>query len=213
MKKSKKIFKNSNGEKYYKLYDERGNEIGRINPLFEKKQSNWLKGVSIFLLTHDGKLVLEKRSKNTNLTPSDIDLVSGHRDEEEKGKKAAYRELKEELGIKKKKVLSLKKVKHETPLVFKGGRNFFISFYVTKLKKQIDYLDFQEAEVEDVMIVPMQEGFDLIRESKTKFPYSGNEKKFEEIFKKVELFYQKSIEAKKLITNKKLNEKNKGESR
>ena len=213
MKKSKKIFKSNNGEKYYKLYDDRGNEIGRINPLFEKKQSNWLKGVSIFLLTDDGKLVLEKRSKNTNLTPNDMDLVSGHRDEEEKGKKAAYRELKEELGIKPKKVLALKKVKHETPMVFKGGRNFFISFYVTKLKKKIDYLDFQEAEVEDVMMVPLQEGFNLIRENKTKFPYTGNEKKFEEIFEKVELFYQKSIKAKETKTHKKFNEKNKGESR
>ena len=206
MKKSKKSFKNSNGEKYYKLYDEVGNEIGRINPLFEKKQSNWLKGVSIFVLTDDGNLVLEKRSKKTQLSPSDIDLVSGHRDEEEKGKKAAYRELNEELGLKKKKFLSLKKIKHETPLVFKGGRNFFISFYVTKLKKKIDYLDFQEAEVEDVIILPMKEGFDLIRQSKTKFPYSGNEKKFEEIFEKVELFYKKSSEVKK-------DKKSKGESR
>ena len=40
----------------------------------------------------------------------------------------------------------------------------------------------------------MKEGFDLIRQGKTKFPYSGNEKKFEEIFEKVELFYKKSIE-------------------
>lgn len=197
MKKSKKAFKSNTGEKYYKLYDEKGQEIGRINPLFEKKQSNWLKGVSVFVLTDDGKLVLEKRSRNTNLTPGDIDLVSGHRDEEEKGKESAYRELREELGIKKKKVLSLKKVRHETPLVFKGGRNFFISFYVTKLKKKSKSLNFQETEVEDVVVVPLEEGFELIRQNKTKFPYTGNEKKFEEIFKKVEEFYQKSIESKK----------------
>lgn len=194
---------------YYKLYDEKGNEIGIINPLFEKKQSNWLKGVSIFVLTESGDLILEKRSKNTQLTPNDIDLVSGHRDGEEKGKEAAYRELNEELGIKKKKVLKLKKVKNETPLVFKGGRNFFISFYVTKLKKKMDYLDFQESEVQDVMIVPMQKGFDLIRNNQTKFPYTGNEKKFEEIFEKVEEYYRKNIVSK----NQKISAKNKGESR
>lgn len=196
MKKSKNLFKNIKGEKYYKIYDEKGTEIGCINPLFEKRQSNWLKGVSVFVLTDDGRLVLEKRSKNTKLTPGNIDLVSGHRDEEEKGKEAAYRELKEELGIKKKRVLSLKKIRHETPLVFKGGRNFFISFYVTKLKKGIKNMNFQETEVEDVMIVPLQEGFDLIRQNMTKFPYTGNEKKFEEIFEKVELFYRKSMEVK-----------------
>ena len=205
MKKSKKLFKSSTGEKYYKLYDEKGQEIGQIHPLFEKKQTNWLKGVSVFVLTEDGNLVLEKRSKNTNLTPSDIDLVSGHRDEEEKGKEAAYRELREELGIKRKKVLSLKKVRHETPLVFRGGRNFFISFYVTKLKSSIKNMNFQETEVEDVIILPLQEGFEWIRQNKTKFPYTANEKKFEEIFEKVEEFYKKSRKSKK--------EQKKGEAR
>lgn len=208
MKKSKKVF-DENRKKYYKLYDEKGNEIGRINPLFEKKQYNWLKGVSVFILTEEGNLVLEKRTKNTNLTPGDIDLVSGHRDGEEKGKEAAYRELKEELGIKKKKILKLKKIRKDAPLVFKGGRNFFISFYVTQLKNKKNYLHFQETEVEDIMILPIEEGFELIRKNQTKFPYEGNEKKFEEIFEKVKEYYRKSIESK----DGKLNEKNKGVSR
>ncbi len=196
MKKSKQAFYNKN-KKYYRMYNEQGKEIGWIHPIYEKTQTNYLKGVSVFLLTQDGKLVLEKRTPNTCLTPGDIDIISGHCDKHEKGKKTAYRELKEEIGIQKKKVLKLRKIKKNVPLRFKGGRNFFISFYVTQLKKRKNKFNLQEIELEEVIIVPMQEGFDLIRKGLTKFPYKGNEIVFEEIFKKVELFYQKSIEKQK----------------
>ena len=60
-----------------------------------------------------------------------------------KGKKTAYRELKEEIGVKKKKVTKPKKVKSNVPLKF-SERNFFISFYVTKLRKKVDKFNLQE---------------------------------------------------------------------
>jgi len=200
MKKSKKAFYD-NGKKYYRLYNEKGEEIGRINPIYEKTQTNFLKGITLFLLTRDGKLVLEERNKNAGLNAGDIDLISGHRDNHEEGKKTVYRETKEEIGIKKKKMTKPKKIKNNVPLEF-SGRKFFISFYATMLTKKVKHFDLQESEVEDVIIVPMQEGFDLIRKNMTKFQYTGNEAIFEEIFKKVELFYQKSLEKQ----NKKRNE-------
>lgn len=198
MKKSKKAFYN-NGKKYYRLYDENGKEIGWIDPIFEKTQTNFLKGVSLFLLTRDGYLVLEKRNKNTEITPGDIDLISGHRDNHEKGKQTVYRESKEEIGIKKKKIVKIKKVAKNVPLRFRGGRKFLISFYAGMLRKKAKKFKLQESEVEEVMIVPMQEGFDLIRKNLTKFPYTGNEEIFEEIFKKVELFYKKSLKREKKV--------------
>lgn len=200
MKKSKKAFYD-NGKKYYRLYNEKGEEIGRINPIYEKTQTNFVKVISLFLLTQDGKLVLEERNKNTELNPGDIDLISGHRDNQEKGKKTVYRETKEEVGIKKKKMAKPKKVKVNVPLKF-SERNFFVNFYVTMLKNKVKKFNLQESEVEDVMLVPMQEGFDLIRKNMTRFQYTGNEAIFEEIFKKVELFYEKSLEKQ----NKKRNE-------
>lgn len=192
MKKAKKAFYNQ-GKKYYRLYNENGKEIGWIDPIYEKTQTNYLKGASLFLITREGDLVLEKRSKNTEITPGDIDLISGHRDNHEKGKKTVYREAKEEVGVKKKKISKPKKVKGNVALEFKGSK-FFISFYASMLKKRTRHFDLQESEVEEVMVVPMQKGFDLIRKNLTKFPYTGNEEIFEEIFKKVELFYQKFLE-------------------
>lgn len=191
MKKSKKAFY-KNGEKYYRLYDESGKEIGQINAIYEKTQNHYLKGVTLFLLTKEGNLVLEKRSKNTEITPGDIDLISGHCDNHEKRKQTVYREAKEEVGMKKKKISKPQKLKGNVPLKF-SGRKFLISFYVAKMRKESMKFNLQESEVEDVMIVPMHEGFELIRKDLTKFPYTNHEAVFEEIFAKVELFYQKSL--------------------
>lgn len=202
MKKSKKAYYN-NGEKYYRLYDEKKKEIGWINPIFENTQTNYLKGVTLFLLTKEGYLVLEKRSQKTVMTPEKIDLISGHRDNHEKAKETVYREVKEEVGIQKKKITKPRKVKGNIPLKFEG-RNFFISFYVAMFRKKKIEFDLQEAEVEDIIVVPMQQGFDLIRKGLTKFPYEGNEAIFEDIFEKVELFFKKSLEKQERKDNKEL---------
>lgn len=115
-------------ENYYIIYDENKQKIGYINSKYEKTQKQWLKGVSIFVITKEGNLILEQRTKNTSITPDEIDLCSGHRDKNEKGQETAYRELKEELGIKPKRILKLKKVDKEVPLVFKGERKFLFNF-------------------------------------------------------------------------------------
>lgn len=196
MKKSKKAFYN-HGRKYYRLYNELGKEIGWIDPIYEKTQFNYLKGVTLFLLTREGDLILEKRDKNTRLTSGALDAISGHCDNHEKTKKTVYREAKEELGIKKKNITKVKKIATNVPLRFSGERNFFISFFVSELRKKNKKFKLQKKEVEDVIVMPMQEGFDLIRKNLTKFPYTGNEEIFENIFRKVELFYKKSLEKEK----------------
>lgn len=192
MKKAKKPFYN-NGKKYYRLYNEKGKEIGWIDPIYEKTQTNYLKGATLFLLTREGYLVVEKRSKNTKLTPEENDLISGHLDNHEKRKETVYRETKEEVGIKKKKISKPKKIKGNVPLKF-GKNNFLISFYVSVLRKKNNKFKSQKSEVEEVIVAPRKEVYDLIRKNLTKFPYTGNEEIFEEIFKEVDLFYQKFLE-------------------
>lgn len=184
-KPSKKITKKSEKEIYYYVYDENKNKVGKIKSDYEKFQSLWLKGISVFVLTEDGELIIEKRAKETQLTPGAIDLCSGHRDNKEKGKETPKRELKEELGIKKKKIKKIKKIKKEVPLVFGTDRKFFIQFYVAKMKGKAPK-KLQKEEVKNIIKVSLQEGFDMIRRGETKFPYKGNEEQFEEIFKQVE---------------------------
>ena len=188
LKLTEEIKPKNNKKNYYIMYNEKKQKIGKIYADYEELQNNWLKGVSIFVITEDGKLVIEKRAQDTKLTPGQIDLCSGHRDNDEKGKSSAYRELKEELGIKKRQVLKLKKIRSEVPLIFKGDRKFFIQFYAGIIKQRKSNLELQEEEVSKIEEVPLEEGFELIREGKTKFPYFGREKEFEEIFEKITEF-------------------------
>ncbi len=183
-------------ENYYIIYDENKKRIGCINAKYEKMQQQWLKGVSVFVITKNGNIILEQRTKNTSITPDEIDLCSGHRDNNEKGKETAYRELKEELGIQKKKITKLKKIKKEVPLIFKGERKFYIQFYMAILKNK--KINLQKSEVDSIIEVPLKKGFEMIRKEETKFPYAGNEEKFEKIFKKIEeQFYEKTIDREK----------------
>lgn len=198
-KKEETTKKSQNEEEiYYYVYDENKNKVGKIKSSYEKMQNLWLKGIAIFVITKDGELILEQRSDKTNLTPGAIDLCSGHRDNKEKGKKTPKRELKEELGIKKKKIKKIKKIKKEVPLVFGKDRKFFIQFYAAKINLKSPK-KLQKEEVKNIIKVPLQEGFDMIRHGKTKFPYQGNEAYFEEIFQEVEKFSKKQEDGNKKI--------------
>lgn len=178
--------------KYYKMYDKDKQYVGWINMRYEKMQNRYLKGVSTFVITRDGNVIIQLRSKNCALTPAQRDLCSGHLDEEETSDKATYRELEEELGITKKQIDVFAKNEGEIPLTFAKNRKFFIQFNtvigdfkVDETKKNI-----QKTEVDDVIAIPMQHCFELIRNGETKFPYRGREEEFEKVFKSVMQVYQ-----------------------
>ena len=85
-------------------------------------------------------------------------------------------------------------MKSEVPLVFKGNRKFFIQFYASIIEKRSGGLELQKEEVDHTEEVPLEEGFRLIREGKTKFPYEGKEEEFEEIFEAIREFCEKQKE-------------------
>lgn len=188
--------KNDNNNKiYYIVYDENGNKIGTIYPEYKKLQSQWLKVITMFVITKNGKLLVEERAK-TDLTPNKKDLVSGHIENQEKGKETAYREAKEEVGIKPKKILKIKKVKNNVPLIIEN-RKFFTKFYFAIANIDLKELKLQKEEVRSIIEVSLEEGFELIRQGETRFPYEGNEEVFEEIFEKVRKFYDKCFNKEK----------------
>lgn len=97
--------------KYYKMFDESGEYVGWINTKFEKMQNRYIKVISTFLITNDGKVIIELRSKDCNLEPNQRDLCSGHIDREEKSDETVYRESKEELEVQKNRFICCKKLK------------------------------------------------------------------------------------------------------
>ena len=184
---------------FYKTYKKRndGNKIyqNRISQKSELSQSDYLGGVSCFILDDNGNILIEKRG-NTKITAGEIDLCSGHIDNNETPTQAMIREYVEELhkgDIKEQEqarneaINNLKKL-DELDLVFKNKgneRKFFIQFYV--MKTELNKLTIQKEEISDIEWISMEKVFELIRQGKTKFPY---DKRYEKIFKQVREHYQ-----------------------
>ena len=179
---------------FYKTYnkDNRGkkNYQKRISQKSELNQSDYLGGVSCFIIDENGNILIEKRG-NTKITAGEMDLCSGHIDNNETPTQAMIREYVEELHkgnieeqeqARNEAVSNLKKL-DELDLVFKNKgneRKFFIQFYVMKTK--LNKLTIQKEEISDIEWVSMEKAFDLIRQGKTKFPY---DKRYEKIFEQV----------------------------
>ena len=184
---------------FYKTYKKRndGNKIyqNRISQKSELSQSDYLGGVSCFVLDEKGNILIEKRG-NTKITAGEIDLCSGHIDNNETPTQAMIREYVEELHkgdineqeqARNEAINNLKKL-DELDLVFKNKgneRKFFIQFYV--MKTELKKLTIQKEEISDIEWISMEKVFELIREGKTKFPY---DKRYEKIFKQVREHYQ-----------------------
>lgn len=172
----------------YKVYDEQGKFtriITKRQELEEIGNNDWLKAVSCFIVNKNGNILLEKRV-NKGINPGQLDLCSGHLNGDEVYTQAMVRELREELGIEQQESMNIIPIKeiYATLEENKIKRNFFVQFYC--LLRNKDDIDFQEEEIEDIIQLPMQEVFELIRQGKTRFPY---DERFEEIFAKVEELY------------------------
>lgn len=187
--------------KYYKVYDVNKRFIRKIQQKDELQEDNFLKGVTCFVINKKGEILIEQRAGKSKLMSGQLDLCSGHVDNEETYTQAMIREYVEELHSgdeeDRRKAMNeaigkLRTIK-ELDLNFtnKGKiRNFFIKFYAL-ITDNIN-IHMQKEEIENILWVPMEECFDLIRNGKTKFPYDI---RYEEIFEKVEKIY-KGIENK-----------------
>lgn len=182
--------------KYYKVYDCNKRFIRKIQQKDELQEGNFLNGVTCFVINKKGEILIEKRAEKSKLMSGELDLCSGHVDEEETYTQAMIREYAEELHSgsqeEKQKAINeaINKLKPitELDLKFKNKgriRNFFIKFYALMTDNTNVHL--QEEEIEEILWVPMEDCFELIRNGKTKFPYDS---RYEEIFKKVKEIYR-----------------------
>ena len=98
-KKSLNIFK-QNKRNFYKTYekgkDDKKIYKGSTTAQLELSQNLYLNGVSCFVINDENKVLIERRA-NTKLTANEIDLCSGHTDNNETPTQAMIREYVEEL--------------------------------------------------------------------------------------------------------------------
>ena len=170
----------------YKVYDRNGNFKRTVEKKHEAKLNNneWLKGVTCFVLNENGEVLIEKRV-NKGLTSGQLDLCSGHLDEDETTTQAVIRELREELGIEIEEAMNVIKLTQDgIPFEFENsGRTlrFLITAYC--LKRNSSEVTIQKEEVDSIKWIPLEKCFELIKNGKTKFP--AKHEKYEEVFQKV----------------------------
>ncbi len=134
--------------------------------------------VHIWIISSDGKILIQKRSPNKKLMPGEWAATGGAAISGESSFKAANRELFEELGISStpetlKKVLRLKR------------RNSLLDVWTINCDIPVEKLKLQKSEVSKAAWVTKQELEDMIKSGK--FHNYGKEY-FEKVFSKIDLF-------------------------
>lgn len=123
---------------FFDVVNEKDEIIGKVA---EDKQNtvnpSQLRFVNIIIISDDNKIILPKRTSNRRIFPNCYDFsVGGHVNSGENYEKAAYRELKEELGIEN---VKLKEIAYFSP--FESNSNTFQKVYLLKYNGDISNYD------------------------------------------------------------------------
>ena len=165
-------------------FDKYGNKTGTINK--GEYTDDYVKCCSCFVVDNKNRVLIEKRG-NTVLDAGKLDLCSGHIQSGEISVQGMIREIKEELGIEERECYgNIKKMGTVIIDFSKTGANFKCFTDIFLLKRNKENLSLQDEEVKGIEYYTVKEAFDLIREGKTRIPYTQDSKKFEEIFEKIE---------------------------
>ena len=128
---------------FFDIVDENDKIIGKISSQLQNTvKPSQLRFINIILINDTGKILVPKRSANRKIFPNCYDFsVGGHVNSGEDYAEAAYRELKEELGI---NAAELQEVAYFSP--FKSFSNTFQKVYILKYNKPIINYDYQGIE-------------------------------------------------------------------
>ncbi len=180
--------------KFYKTYerDRNGRKVYQGSIVSkERKEYLYLGTVSCFVIDENNNVLIERRGKKET-EPEELDLVSGHIDNNETPTQAMIREYAEEVHdgneeekekAKKEAIQNLKKL-IELDLTFsdnKGKLNkYFIQFYA--LRTSLKTVTIKKDEVERIEWIPLEEVFEWIRQGKINLQY---DKRHEKLFQQV----------------------------
>ena len=128
---------------FFDIVDEEDKIIGKISSQMQSTvKPSQLRFINIVLINDKGEILVPKRSSNRKLFPNCYDFsVGGHVNSGEEYEEAAYRELREELGIKD---VELQEIAYFSP--FKSDSNTFQKVYILKYNKSIINYDHQGIE-------------------------------------------------------------------
>ena len=138
--------------------------IDRNDPSFNGR--NNIRGVNLFLLTKDNKVVVPKRSGNRRIFPNCYDFsVAGMVDSGETYETAMYRETSEELLLNN---VNLTEIAYLNP--YKSDSSMFLKIYIGYIDHKIK--DFDRNGIAEIYYLTINEIDELLKNSPDKFKTS-----------------------------------------
>lgn len=128
---------------FFDIVDENDKVIGKISSQIQNTvKPSQLRFINIILINNNKEILVPKRSSNRRIFPNCYDFsVGGHVNSGEEYIEAAYRELKEELGIRN---VELQEIAYFSP--FKSSSNTFQKVYILKYDNPIINYDHEGIE-------------------------------------------------------------------
>ena len=123
---------------FFDIVNEKDEVVGKISENRQNSiKASQLRFINIIITNNDRKIVVPKRSSNRRIFPNCYDFsVGGHVNSGEEYEEAAYRELKEELGITNVKLLE---VAYFSP--YDSNSKTFQKVYILKYNNEITNYD------------------------------------------------------------------------
>lgn len=146
------------------LVNENDEVIGTINRNdkdFIYKRN--VRGVELFLITKNNKIIIPRRSSNRRIYPNCYDYsVAGMVDSQEEYETAIYRELKEELGIDN---IVLKEIAYLNP--YTSESSIFVKLYIGYIDYEIKNYD--KDGIKELYYFTIEEISNLLEQDATQF--------------------------------------------
>lgn len=135
------------------IYDENNNSLNfcvsreeaHINGLWHRHVSSWI-------MNKDGKILLERRSKNKKTNPNMWSRVGGHVESGETVEEAIIREINEEIGIE----IPIEEAKLYKFYKSNNDSHFFAYIFVFVVDYAIEDYVLQKEEVDDIMYIEIE---------------------------------------------------------
>lgn len=148
-------------KEYFDILDENGNKTGKVKLRSEvHRDGDWHKAVHIWIINHNGDILLQRRCATKDSNPNMLDISSaGHLTAGDNSLDGAVRELKEELNIdvKPEELLFIKTLKRSSKYTETFINNEFDDLYILKTTKSIEDMKYQEEEISEIFFVPYKE--------------------------------------------------------
>lgn len=148
-------------EEYFDVLDEHGNKTGLIKLRSAvHRDGDWHRAVHIWIVNHQGEVLLQRRAPNKDSFPNFWDIsVGGHLQAGDEPLAAAVREVEEEIGLKVSPTDLEPLCEHHSSSQPRPGflNNSFYNSYIIRTDKNIADMTRQEAEVSELKFVPFLE--------------------------------------------------------